>query len=351
MDNLFLVIVVVIALALLVLIARNLVAMDRRERTLREEKPDEPAEPPPSSETKRGIPPELLDEKEATALPPRPSEPGAPPLTETETREQVRFSAYYPKEVAPESWQPLLAYAFRESAAPAVEADAEERLGERLDEYRTIGEEARQPVAEGAVITATPYLEGFQFNPPSLSLGLFEPWHRFDFKLRATTAPLNQAANGRLTFTVEGIIVADLPLSIFVGETVTKSSAASVSRKPYDAIFCSYSRKDIAIVRRVERAYTILGLRYLRDMISIRSGENWSEALERLIEQADIFQLFWSQSAAASKHVEMEWRYALSLKDKPENFIRPVFWEQPMPPVPEPLRHIHFAFDDTLDDA
>ena len=85
-------------------------------------------------------------------------------------------------------------------------------------------------------------------------------------------------------------------------------------------------------------------------MISIRSGEDWNDALKTMIERADIFQLFWSHTAAASDHVRMEWEYALSLANKPENFVRPVFWQQPMPPVPEPLQRIHFAYDDTLDD-
>ncbi|MBW7947648.1 MAG: toll/interleukin-1 receptor domain-containing protein, partial [Sphingomonadaceae bacterium] len=299
----------------------------------------------------RDIPTDLLREEAQPVPPPaREEAPPEPQRMEPEPVEAVRFSTYYPKEVTPGSWQPLLAYAFRERAAAAVDGDAGERLGPRADDYRQTGDEARQPIVEGALITATPRLEGFQFNPPSVALGFFEDWHRFEFKLRATSAPLNQATNGQLTFTVEGVIVADLPLSIFVGETVAASSTASASRKAYDAIFCSYSRKDMEIVQRVERAYTILGLEYLRDMLSIRSGEDWSHALEKLIERADIFQLFWSSTSATSKHVEMEWRYALKLPNKPDNFIRPVYWEQPMPPVPEPLQHLHFAFDDTLDD-
>ena len=39
----------------------------------------------------------------------------------------------------------------------------------------------------------------------------------------------------------------------------------------------------------------------------------------------------------------------LALANKPGNFIRPVYWQQPMPPVPPPLQHIHFAYDETLD--
>src|SRR5690606_38529179 len=107
----------------------------------------------------------------------------------------------------------------------------------------------RQPIIDGALVTATPHLDGFQVNPPSQSVAFYEDWQRLDFRIRAVDAPVGQAVNGRLTFTVEGIIVADVPLSVFVGATGTaKAEPASASGKPYDAIFCSYSRQDSAIV-------------------------------------------------------------------------------------------------------
>ena len=125
------------------------------------------------------------------------------------------------------------------------------------------------------------------------------------------------------------------PLSVFVTATVSESQTATVSRKPYDAIFCSYSRKDIAIVQRVERAYRALGNTYMRDMISLRSGEEWSDGLIALMDKADIFQLFWSSESCKSSHVKMEWDYALKLAASRDHFIRPVYWENPMPPVPD----------------
>jgi hypothetical protein len=59
-----------------------------------------------------------------------------------------------------------------------------------------------------------------------------------------------------------------------------------------------------------------------------------------LINDADIFQLFWSSNSAGSTHVEREWRYALRLSR--EAFVRPAFWEVPMPAPPESLRSLHF---------
>lgn len=279
-----------------------------------------------------------------------PGESAEPPPPAAEYGpEPARFSAYYPREVPPQTWLPLRAYVFRRSAAGAVEADAAAALKERVEDYRPVSGDATASLAEGVLITATPELDGFQFNPPSAPIAFYEDWQAFPFKLRAVTAPLEQAANGRITFSAEGVIVADLPISVFVTAQPAAASTApsSASADPYDAIFCSYSHKDTAIVERVERAYKALGMDYLRDVTTLRSGETWNPRLLELIEEADIFQLFWSNASAASRYVEQEWAHALSL-GRGGAFIRPVYWEQPMPKAPDALGHLHFHFDPAL---
>jgi hypothetical protein len=260
----------------------------------------------------------------------------------------VLFSAYYPREVKPDDWQPLQAYVFKESAADRVLEDAEKQLGP-LDRFRRIVESARQIIREGDTITATPNLPGFQFNPPSVSVGFFEDWHRFDFKMRAKDAPLHLAANGLLTFAVNGIIVADIPLSVFVTNEVTNSQPQRTPPQPiYDTVFASYSHKDTAVVLKVEAAAKTFGMTYLRDVISLRSGEDWSTGLEKLIDDATIFQMFWSQPYSVSQHCKREWEYAIGLKKESPHFIRPVYWLQPMPAPPPPLQHLHFAYQPDL---
>jgi hypothetical protein len=260
----------------------------------------------------------------------------------------AQFTAYYPREVVPGEWQPLQAYVYTAGAADDVLADAQKQL-HTLDDFRAVGEAARQPIAEGALITATPYLDGFQFNPPSITVGFYEDWHGFSFKLRAKDAPLYRAANGFLTFTIDSLIVADIPLAIFVTDQPAQRAPAATDPRPvYDAVFASYSRQDMTVVERIERAAKALGLAYLRDMISLRSGEDWNAGLLTMIDQATIFQLFWSPSAAASPYVRQEWEYAISLNRQHLSFIRPVYWSQPMPPPPPPLAHIHFAYQPDL---
>lgn len=308
-------------------------------------------EGPPADDAKFA----LSAAEEAAALPASPaSTPPAPIRPPGSASSPVAFTAYSPRETPPAAWQPLLAYIYREHAAPAVATDAAAALGERAPGYRRQNEGARTPIAEGALVTATPHLPGFEINPPSLSLPFFLDWHRFDFRIRPAGAPVNLAANGRITFTVEGIIAADLPLSVYVtgsATSVTLSPAAPAGVRPYQSVFCSYSHKDEAIVERVERFVRLLGITYLRDATTLRSGENWSAALMAMIERADIFQLFWSANAAASPYVQHEWEHALSIAAGRASFIRPVYWQQPMPPPPAALAQIHFEYDSTLDDA
>jgi hypothetical protein len=64
------------------------------------------------------------------------------------------------------------------------------------------------------------------------------------------------------------------------------------------------------------------------------------EAVEK-IEAADLFQLCWSRNARVSTEVETEWRAALALHRK--DFIRPCYWQRPMPDRPPELEKIHFA--------
>jgi hypothetical protein len=99
-------------------------------------------------------------------------------------------------------------------------------------------------------------------------------------------------------------------------------------------------------VKQLEQAYRALGLEYLRDVRILRSGEKWNPALLEAIERADIFQLCWSMAAKQSVYVRKEWRYALTLQ-RP-SFIRPVYWETPMPAAPRQLAKIHFAYLDSI---
>lgn len=316
--------------------------------------PAPPAPRPPAEQGEiddvlyRDIPDGLSEKAAAEAPPPppqpQPTQPGGPAATQTGGTTTIQFSAYYPREVLPMEWNPLTAYVFRQDAADQVSEDAHRQLGPRLEDMRRVAQPARRPIVDGAQITATPYLDGFQFNPPSISIGFFEAWHRLDFKLRALPEAVNRASNGFLTFTNGGLIVADIPLSVFVTEAASQTVTPTPISKAYEAVFISYSRHDENIVRRAEILYRLIGADYMRDLLSLKAGEKWDEKLLEFIDKADIFQLFWSQAASQSDAVEKEWRHALNLSNQRPAFIRPVYWQQPLPDVPAELEHINFAY-------
>ena len=211
------------------------------------------------------------------------------PVTETaEPPIPIQFSAYSPREVAPNVWKPLRAYVYKSGAVGEVAADAAREFGDQLPAFREVSRPAQSSIAEGALITATPELAGFQFNPPSAQIAFYDDWQRFDFRLRASSASPDQAVNGRITFTVEGVIVADVPLAVYVGANAVEIPASSVTRPLYQSIFCSYSHKDTQIVERVERAYKALGMTFLRDVVTLKSGQDWNAELLKMIDRADI---------------------------------------------------------------
>ena len=110
-----------------------------------------------------------------------------------------------------------------------------------------------------------------------------------------------------------------------------------------EAVFVSYSHNDTPVVVACRDVYKALGFDVLIDIDTLRSGQQWNDELMRLIDRADIFQLFWSQHARQSNYVRQEWEHALKC-NKGEGFIRPVYWETPMPPPPPELEAIHFAY-------
>jgi hypothetical protein len=265
---------------------------------------------------------------------------------------ETSFSAYHPRQVAPGVWFRLHAYVARAGTEDLVEADLE-RVAERPEDLRELVKRVIRPIAEGAAIAVAPRAEGIEFNPPEIRLSFLREVHRFDFGGRAEAAKAGAAAVGEITFSVAGVLVAAIPLVLDVA--TGEPAGMRFERAQYRKIFPSYSHRDTHVVRSIERAHRSLGDTVLRDALALRSGERWSPRLLELIEEADLFQLFWSPAAAASRYVADEWGHALGLigrGQKPERFVRPVYWQQPLtpPPLPEALAALHFHFDPELDD-
>jgi hypothetical protein len=271
-------------------------------------------------------------------------------LMAQEPAARIQFTAYHPKDVRPETWYTLLAYSHLPEALAAVQSDSRTRLGPQAGNAGQGRSRAIQTIARGAEMVVVPELPGCRFNPPRTSFLWLEDWHRAEFRMQATPEQpgfaLGQAVNGRVAFYVGPVLVAEVRIWTHFRAEADASTAdqpdTQVTTDPYQRIFPSYSHQDALIVQQLERAYTVLGLQSLRDVHVLRSGEQWHPALLRHIEQADIFQLYWSNHAKHSAYVEQEWRHALT-QGRP-SFIRPLYWEHPMPDPPPELAAIHFTY-------
>jgi hypothetical protein len=274
--------------------------------------------------------------------------------------ENVQFTVYRPRVVQPRKWYPLLAFAHlaeRRPDAPADEPDpvaevyrqAKEVLGKQAKDYHDVTQDSRAAVPREGEITFVPEVPGVEFNPPRRTFLWQEQVHREEFRLRAAAELDGKTVRGRMTVFLGTLILADVALSIKVDSSARPASeepAEPASARPYRRIFASYSHRDLHVVQQVEHFTRAMGDEYLRDWTHLRAGEVWNDRLMQLIEQADVFQLFWSNNSMQSPYVRQEWEHALSL-GRP-NFIRPVYWEEPLPASPdgslppEELRRIHF---------
>jgi hypothetical protein len=296
------------------------------------------------------LPAEVLVEGYARSL--DPANDAAP----VEVDDDVQFTVYRPRAVRPETTERLVAFAHKtdeyEEDGRLVDPigemgrQAAEVLGD-LSRHVTSARDSDLPVARGDTLRFEPIVPGLSFNPSALEFQWLRGVHREVFEFRADRRLDGQTLNGRLSVYLGLRLVGDVSLRIRVDSGAAGPEQDTSRGRVYGKVFPSYSHQDAVVVDQIATAASSLGHQYLRDVERLRAGQDWQAELERYIDEADIFQLFWSPASMNSPHVQHEWDYALSL-NRPD-FVRPVFWEQPRPsapphlPPPE-LDRLHFAY-------
>jgi hypothetical protein len=177
------------------------------------------------------------------------------------------------------------------------------------------------------------------------SSGKVKDWHRAIFSFNVDKRWAGVVGSGEIIVFAGPLIIASLKISLRFGEQSFQDNRnqEEVSAFRYRKIFTSYSHIDMPIVFAIRKAYEAIGDDSFLDIENLRSGQNWNAALLRMIDNSDIFQLFWSDNSAQSQYVYQECQYALQ-HYKYDGFIRPVYWEKPMRPPPVELSHLHFAY-------
>ncbi len=269
------------------------------------------------------------------------------PTASNET--EVLFTAFHPRNSEISATYKMPVYVYERQFTESIMADAKHEIRGEFDKYNKGQGSASQLIVYGTRIRIEPYLPGIQFTPLEATIEWDGGYQKVNFqmmvKANISDERIDSVTNGDIKFFVGPVCIGIIDIST----TIIKSNAITsegeyldTNSKMFRKIFPSHSHKDLDIVYALEEAYTALGMEYLRDVQRLRSGEDWWEGLQHLIEEADIFQLCWSINSKGSKNVEDEWRYALS-KNR-VGFIRPIYWERPMPTPPEELEHLHFCF-------
>jgi hypothetical protein len=78
-----------------------------------------------------------------------------------------------------------------------------------------------------------------------------------------------------IAFYVAPILVGEISFTVSVThETEQKHQTASMTARPYQWVFVSYSREDSSIADKLGEAYKALGMDYLCDVNVLRSGRS-----------------------------------------------------------------------------
>jgi LPXTG-motif cell wall-anchored protein len=264
----------------------------------------------------------------------------------------IKFTAFNSKNIKINQWSSILVYLWLEKAYEKVKQDYNIRKNLLSGPHNEKTSETNYSIPTGSEITVIPEIDGFNINPPFQKINWLEDWHSIEFRIK--NQPNNQQSSivfGKVSFYVEPILIAqvNIQFNLLSDEgLLSKSNNDLMSiqeaevQEVFRKIFVSYSHDDVKIVERLEKAYQVLGDDYLRDLRILRSGEMWNPKLLSEIEKANIFQLCWSNASRKSINVEQEWKHAYKL-NRPY-FIRPVYWELPMPEPPVELSRIHFSY-------
>jgi len=170
----------------------------------------------------------------------------------------------------------------------------------------------------------------------------YEDAQEVTFRMR-TAAPVGTGLYGAVEVLVGPMLVGLVPIGFQVAAVGAPAVASGTQRaNGFNRVFVSYSHQDADVVRAVTEPLRGL-VEVLMDSDNLRSGQDWRESLHQLITDADVFQLCWSSSSAVSSEVEHEWRFAQTLTGKGSGFIRPLYWELPMPSPPAELSNLHFS--------
>ncbi|HLZ58567.1 MAG TPA: FHA domain-containing protein [Ktedonosporobacter sp.] len=259
--------------------------------------------------------------------------------------DQLRFTAFYPQEVAVGTWNSLLVYAHLAHLIEVVHQDAATFKSETAVHAHKTSEQSRPFLLQNTSVTVVPECKGISFNPKRITFKWLEDWHRVEFRFSTKKEWAGLNANGRISLFAGPLLVGTLRLALLLDEPhlILQEDIADITARLYRPVYASYSPQDVLIGLQSRAIYKALGSHASIIDDALRTDQQFSAEQKRMIEAAEVFQVFWSSHGAHSPLVAQELEYALQL-NRGEGFIRPIYWEVPRVPPPEKLASVPFTY-------
>lgn len=265
-------------------------------------------------------------------------------------QERPKITAASPKIMPPQQWSTVDVFIYLRSYQELVQREIQRLEHMENNKYSSLSSEFPKSIPEGCPIRIKLSSTTLRTNIPEMTIYWYEPYYRLSFRVSAID-PVRAEYSASLDVDVfaDDLPVASMRLPIAITSCKSNQPTKPVKTEAqwYENIFASYAREDLSIVRYLKERYAALGLFLFIDLDDLRSGAMWRAELFKCIDSSDLFQLFWSKSSRNSKYVEIEWKHALRAQEiKGSRFIRPVYWEKPIPKIPNELTEINFKHFD-----
>jgi len=186
-------------------------------------------------------------------------------------------------------------------------------------------------------------------EPPRITKAWVGERLRFPFDVRVY-GEAGHAYRIRASVQIAGVEVARVDhCAVEVTGTVGAEERQQRTGALYQRIYVSHADDD-AVQARMAQVREALGDEAVYDVASLRSRADWRAAVRAAIDEADVFQIFWSDETAESEACAFEWRRAKKVDAVRAGFVWVVRATSPVPALPDELHKHRIAYVPPVDE-
>lgn len=247
---------------------------------------------------------------------------------------EVQFSAVVPKKAERSEYIPINIVMYEEEFRNKVDELLEENTKEASGGIHRVAENSKVKVVLSS--------KDVEIEDDVEERIWFGKYQTFDFDVPVP----EDYAKKQILFRA-GVYINDLHvtnLKFIVDVACAQEQKAKIDREDIKSAFVSYAKKDylrvVSIVQGMKKISPDMDI--FVDVESLRSGDDWQEALKTEIDRHTVLYLCWSKYASESKWVDFEWRYAFEKKGAEGIEPVPIGLTEECPP-PTELSGKHFG--------